>query len=59
MKKTYSGLEAIKVSLDAKDQICVSNVTSDCYSIVTLVMENYVCISPVEMRAVEWYLENE
>ena len=57
MKKTYSGLEAIKVSVDAKDQICASG--NDCYSIVTLIMENYVCISPVEMRAVEWYLENE
>ncbi len=56
MKKTYSGLEAIKVSLDAKDQICVSD---DCFSTVLLVMENYVCISPVDMRQIEWYLDNE
>lgn len=57
MKKAYSGLEAIKVSMDAKDQICVSN---ECFSIVTLVRDAFDnCISPVDMRVVEWYLQNE
>lgn len=50
MKKTYSGLEAIKVSVDAKDQIC----TSGCMAIVTLTMENYVCIDPDWMKQVEY-----
>lgn len=53
MKKTYSGLEAIKISIDAKDQICVST-TGGCLAIVTLTMENYVCIDPDWMKQVEY-----
>ena len=52
MKKTYSGLEAIKVTVDAKDQICVSG--EPCMAIVTLTMQNYVCIDPDWMKQVEY-----
>lgn len=53
MKKTYSGLEAIKVSVDAKDQICVSE-TGDCLGIVTLKVENNICITPDEYKQIEY-----
>lgn len=53
MKKTYSGLDAIKVSVDAKDQICASG-GGGCLAIVTLTMENYVCVDPDWMKQVEY-----
>lgn len=58
MKKTYSGLEAIKVNLDAKDQICAST-PSTCFATVLLVMENYICITEEEFRQVEYYGDSE
>ena len=57
MRKQYCGLVVMAVNVGVSDSIHATS--SKCFSTVTLQMENYICISPVDMRQIEWYGNQE
>lgn len=53
MKKEYKGLEVYKIQFDYKIQ---TESSSGCFAVVTLLMDaNKVCISPEDVRQIDWY----
>lgn len=53
MKKAYSGLNLSCVRFDSKARI-VTTQSSDCMAIVTLTMQNYICVDPDWQKQVEY-----
>ena len=52
MKKQYNGLEAMKIKLANTNVIAMSN--GNCSAMITLKMENGICISPDYQQQIEY-----